>query len=211
MSINRKDFILRSLMTIIGITLLSFGAALSQTMNMGLDPFTALNTGASELLGFTLGNYQLVVNTLILVIVFFMKRSLIGWGTLYNMVLVGYQIEFFTGLLSGFTEGLDLSFMVRILITMAAIAIFTLGVAIYTEPDIGTAPYDAVAPILVDKTGWDYKYCRIAQDVVVVLGAWVLGGPVGISTFITGFMAGPLIKFFSNKVSKPILSRFVEA
>lgn len=210
MSINWKDFLLRSSMTIAGIVLLSFGAAVSQTMNMGLDPFTALNTGASELLGFTLGNYQLVVNTLILIVVFFMKRSLIGWGTLYNMVLVGYLIEFFIGLLSGMTDGMDLSFIFRILITVGAIAIFTLGVAIYTEPDLGAAPYDAVAPIIVDKTGWDYKYSRIAQDLLVVVGAWLLGGPVGVSTFITGFMAGPLIKFFSNKVSKPFLERFVE-
>lgn len=210
MSINWKDFILRSLMAIIGITLVSFGAALSQTMSMGLDPFTALNTGASELLGFSLGNYQVVVNTLILVVVFFMKRSLIGWGTFYNMILVGYQIEFFTGLLGGMTEGMDLSFMIRILVTVVAIAIFTLGVAIYTEPDLGAAPYDAIAPILVDKTGWDYKYCRIAQDLLIILGAWLVGGPIGASTFITGFMAGPLIKFFSSKVSKPLLERFVE-
>src|SRR5690625_5488150 len=95
MSINWKDFLLRSIISILGITFISFGAALSETMNMGLDPFTALNRGASDLLGYSLGNYQLVVNLIILAIVFFVKRDLIGWGTIYNMVLVGYQVNFF--------------------------------------------------------------------------------------------------------------------
>ena len=70
MSINWKDFSLRSLVSIVGITFLSIGAALSETINMGVDPFTALNRGASALLGFSLGNYQLVVNLVILAIVF---------------------------------------------------------------------------------------------------------------------------------------------
>ncbi len=51
MSINWKDFIIRSLTSIVGITFISIGAALSETMDMGLDPFTALNRGASSLLG----------------------------------------------------------------------------------------------------------------------------------------------------------------
>jgi len=102
MSIDWKDFLLRSITSIIGITFISFGSALSESMNMGLDPFTALNRGASELLGFSLGNYQLVVNLIILAIVFFMQRSLIGWGTIYNMVLIGYQVQFFTSTFRNF-------------------------------------------------------------------------------------------------------------
>lgn len=204
MSIKWKNFLMHSLTSIVGITLISFGSALSESMDMGLDPFTALNRGVSSLLGFSLGNYQLIVNLIILAIVFFVQRSLIGWGTVYNMILVGYQVDFFTSLFENFFAIEEMSFVIRILITMIAILIFTLGVAIYMDAELGVSPYDAIAPLITDKTGWNYSPVRIMQDLVVVLTAFFVGGPVGISTIITGFFAGPLISFFSNNVSKPL-------
>ncbi|WP_062532294.1 YczE/YyaS/YitT family protein [Jeotgalibaca dankookensis] len=202
-----KKFLLGSLVSIIGITLISFGAALSESMNMGLDPFTAINRGASSLLGFSLGNFQLGVNLVILAIVFFMKKSLIGWGTIYNMVLVGYQVEFFNNLFGNFFTVEEMSLVIRIIITIAAIAIFAFGVAIYMDTELGVSPYDAITPLITDRTGWSYTPVRVAQDLIIVVGAYFLGGPVGIATIITGFFAGPLISFFSEKVSQPIIKK----
>ena len=202
-----KKFLLGSLVSIIGITLISFGAALSESMNMGLDPFTAINRGASSLLGFSLGNFQLGVNLVILAIVFFMKKSLIGWGTIYNMVLVGYQVEFFNNLFGNFFTVEEMSLVIRIVITVAAIAVFAFGVAIYMDTELGVSPYDAITPLINDRTGWSYTPVRVAQDLVIVAGAYFLEGPVGIATIITGFFAGPLISFFSEKVSQPIIKK----
>jgi uncharacterized membrane protein YczE len=209
-SINGKEFIWKALMSLIGITLISFGAALSQTMNMGLDPFTAINTGASELLGFTLGNYQLFVNAAILAIILFFDRKIIGWGTIFNLVLVGYMIEFFISMLESFIDPTQFAFIVQLLITVVAILIFTFGVALYMDADLGVSPYDAIAPVITDRVSASYKTVRMIQDIVVVITAWILGGPVGVSTFITGFLAGPLIDFFSNRFTRK-LSDKVEA
>ena len=49
----------------------------------------------------------------------------------------------------------------------------------------GVSPYDAIAPLIVDKTGWEYTPVRIGQDVLVVITAYLLKGPVGISTAMT--------------------------
>lgn len=209
-SINGKEFIWKALMSLIGITLISFGAALSQTMNMGLDPFTAINAGASELLGFTLGNYQLFVNAAILAIILFFDRKIIGWGTIFNLVLVGYMIEFFISMLESFIDPTQFAFIVQLLITVVAILIFTFGVALYMDADLGVSPYDAIAPVITDRVSASYKTVRMIQDIVVVITAWILGGPVGVSTFITGFLAGPLIDFFSNRFTRK-LSDKVEA
>lgn len=209
-SINGKEFIWKALMSLIGISLISFGTALSQTMNMGLDPFTAINAGASELLGFTLGNYQLFVNAAILAIILFFDRKIIGWGTIFNLVLVGYMIEFFISMLESFIDPTQFAFIVQLLITVVAILIFTFGVALYMDADLGVSPYDAIAPVITDRVSASYKTVRMIQDIVVVITAWILGGPVGVSTFITGFLAGPLIDFFSNRFTSK-LSDKVEA
>lgn len=202
---NWKKFFLRAAASILGITFISFGAALSESMDMGLDPFTAMNRGTSDLLGFSLGSYQLILNLVILAIVFFMKRSLIGWGTIFNMVLVGYQVDFFKSIFDNFFAVEEMSFVIRILITIAAILVFTFGVAVYMDAELGVSPYDAIAPLIVDRAGWKYTPVRIAQDLIVVIVALLVGGPVGVSTFITGFFAGPLISFFSKKITKPAM------
>lgn len=101
-----------------------------------LDPFTALNRGASSFLGLSLGNYQLMINIIILVVVFFMKRSLIGWGTIYNMVLIGCQVNFFHSIFGSYFTVEEMGLMVRSLIALIAIAIFALGVAIYMDIDL---------------------------------------------------------------------------
>lgn len=207
MSKNWKDFTLRSFISIMGVVLLSFGAALSESMNMGLDPFTALNRGASSLLGFSLGNYQLVLNFIILALVFFLKRSLIGWGTIYNMVLVGYLVNIFKSLFDNFFDADSMSLAIRLLITVVAILFFTFGAALYMDTELGHSPYDAIAPVITDRTGWSYTPVRLGQDLLVVLGAYLLSGPVGISTIITGFFAGPLITFFSKNASKPLIEK----
>lgn len=209
-SFNWKEFLWKTLMSLLGITLISFGSALSQSMDMGLDPFTALNTGASELLGFSLGNYQLFVNAVILAIILFFDRKIIGWGTIYNLVLVGYMIEFFTGMLESMVDPSQMAFVVQILITIVAILIFTFGVALYMDADLGVSPYDAIAPVIRDRVSASYKTVRVIQDVIVVAVAWMIGGPVGISTFITGFMAGPLIDFYSNRFTGKISEKIEE-
>ncbi len=209
-SINGKEFIWKALMSLIGISLISFGAALSQTMNMGLDPFTAINTGASELLGFTLGNYQLFVNAAILAIILFFDRKIIGWGTIFNFVLVGYMIEFFISMLESFIDPTQFAFIVQLLITVVAILIFTFGVALYMDADLGVSPYDAIAPVITDRVSASYKTVRMIQDIIVVITAWILGGPVGVSTFITGFLAGPLIDFFSNRFTSKLSDKVEE-
>lgn len=209
-SINGKEFIWKALMSLIGITLISFGSALSQTMNMGLDPFTAINTGASELLGFTLGNYQLFVNAAILAIILFFDRKIIGWGTIFNLVLVGYMIEFFISMLESFIDPTQFAFIVQLLITVVAILIFTFGVALYMDADLGVSPYDAIAPVITDRVSASYKTVRMIQDIIVVITAWILGGPVGVSTFITGFLAGPLIDFFSNRFTSKLSDKVEE-
>ena len=143
----------------------------------------------------------------ILAIILFFDRKIIGWGTIFNLVLVGYMIEFFISMLESFIDPTQFAFIVQLLITVVAILIFTFGVALYMDADLGVSPYDAIAPVITDRVSASYKTVRMIQDIIVVITAWILGGPVGVSTFITGFLAGPLIDFFSNRFTRKLTDK----
>lgn len=202
--LNAKQFILRSLMIVVGMVLLGFGSALSMQMGMGLDPFTAFNTGIATLFNISLGAVSMIINALITVFIFIFKRSRIGLGTIYTIFFIGYIIEYFIVFLDRTLDPSDFHIVLRIVITIIAIAIFTFGVSMIMDANLGISPYDAVTPMIVDYTPWHFIPVRISQDALVILIAILLDGPVGIATFITGFLAGPFIEFFSIRVTQKI-------
>src|SRR5699024_11974099 len=64
------------------------------SLHDALPIFTRMNLGISGFLQMSFGTWQLIMNAVILVIVFFTVRQCIGAGTIVNMVCVGYGADF---------------------------------------------------------------------------------------------------------------------
>lgn len=193
----------RALMSLVGITILSLGTAFLRGGQVGLDPFTATNMGASHLVGLSLGVFQLIVNFVIFIFVLLADRSKIGLGTVFNMVLVGFEIQWFSaGYRSIFGTGVNPLIIIADLVI--GLLLFTLGASLYMGADLGVAPYDAIAPILSNRFHTQYRTMRIAQDVLFMLLGFFLRGPVSYGTIIVAFFTGPLITFWDHHVSLPM-------
>ncbi|WP_261806504.1 YczE/YyaS/YitT family protein [Lapidilactobacillus luobeiensis] len=198
-----KNYFWRSLMSFIGVTIQAIGATLLLIADLGMDPYSATNVGLAKLFQISLGTYQLSVNFVILIFVFIMARKLIGTGTIFNMVLIGYYIQLFNWLYKLILPG-PTTLITKILVAVIGLLIFTFGVAAYITADTGVAPYDAITPILVTLTHGKYRIIRITQDVLFTLGAYFVGGPVGIVTIIVAFFTGPLIVFWDQRLQSLI-------
>lgn len=198
-----SNLVWRTLMSFVGITILSLGTAFLRGGQVGLDPFTATNTGISGHLNLSLGVYQLLANAVIFIFILVMDRHKIGIGTLLNMVLVGFEVQWFIALYQQiFGTRTNLIIVVSNLII--GLVLFTLGASMYMGADLGVAPYDAIAPILSDRLHTQYRTIRIAQDILFMVVAFFVGGPVGVGTVIVAFFTGPLITFWDNHVSLPM-------
>ena len=62
---------------------------------LGTDPCSFMNKAISLKIGMLFGTWQLIINAVMLIIVIFWDRSSLGFGTVFNMVLVGYYVDFF--------------------------------------------------------------------------------------------------------------------
>ena len=80
---------MRGLAVVIGIFMVGIAVGFFKFVEMGADPFTAMNTGISSCAGMQFGTLQLIVNAAILVLVFMFKKQFIGFGTIFNMIFVG--------------------------------------------------------------------------------------------------------------------------
>ena len=73
-----KEWTKSFFMMIIAVILMGMCVAMLVLSDMGTDPYSAMNYGISARLGMTFGNYQLISNLVLLVLVVIFERKLIG-------------------------------------------------------------------------------------------------------------------------------------
>jgi uncharacterized protein len=200
----------RAFWALVGVAVLGLGAAVLRVAQVGVDPYTAANIGISNTIGLDLGTYQLISNAVLLIPIVMFGRMYIGVGSVINMVMTGYFIQWFSDLLSPLVPS-DPTRLVQAVMFLVGIALFAAGASMYMTAALGNSPYDAIAPIIVDHTGLPYRVVRVAQDLVFVVLALAFHGQVGIGTVMTAFFAGPLIDFFTEKVNKPLMKKDLAA
>ena len=126
------------------------------------------------------------------------------------MVLVGFEIQWFTTIYHQLF-GYRTTFSIVATDTLIGLILFTLGASLYMAPDLGAAPYDTIAPIITQRTKLSYRTARITQDVLFMVAAVIVGGPVGFGTIIVAFFTGPLISWWNDHVSNPMVKTINDA
>ncbi len=206
----------RVFMMITGILFICICVGSYRLSGFGVDAFTCMNLGISGYLGMVFGTWQLLVNAVILVWVFFTVRHCIGAGTIVNMVCVGYGADLICWLFQDVWQ-VEMTLPLRIIALLLGCLFAGMGVAFYMAAEMGIAPYDSVALIIekMTKGKIPFQYARVASDVTVVLvGAafclmagndlWMI---LGVGTICNAFLNGPLIQFFRTHVAEPLMNR----
>lgn len=156
-------FVRRIIMMLAGILFISLSVGLYRLSGFGVDAFTCMNLGISGYLNMQFGTWQLIMNAVILVILFFQGREYIGAGTIVNMVFVGYGADFFCWMVQDLAH-MEMSFSLRIGALVLGCLFASLGVAFYMVAEMGMSPYDSVAVLLEKLTHGKipFQYARVA-------------------------------------------------
>mgnify|MGYP000060885040 FL=1 len=92
---QKKHFWTRLILVIAAVILMGFALSWLLLVDLGTDPCTLLNQTISTRLGISIGNWQALFNTVLLIFVIIFGGRNLGFGTLANMFLVGYSIVLF--------------------------------------------------------------------------------------------------------------------
>ena len=183
------------------VFMMGFTLSVLIIIGWGTDPASFMNLNIAAATGLSLGNTQVIVYSIMLIFTLIFGAEKIGFGTLANMIFIGYIADFFCWVWekSGFTA---------ILFFVLTIIVFVIVASIYINAQLGTAPYDALPSIIssgIQKV--PFFIIRILFDFSAIgiglLAAW-LGGK-GIQGSVIGsvcmsVMLGPVI----SVVSKPL-------
>ena len=211
MSANLRDLAGRLLRPRMGrrlaaltLSLVVIGAcvAVFKTVGFGTDPCSTFTLGVSAHTGVSFGTCQLLFNLLMFIPVFRYDVSRMGIGTIGNMVGIGYIADLCMELMRPLIPAEGLSMTVRVVMFALSMVGFLIAAAFYMVVDLGVAPYDAIPQLIAARAKrWSYRRVRMLWDISVLSAGFLLGSTVGMTTVITGFCLGPVIVFFSDRVS----------
>ena len=178
--------------------------------DLGTDPCTFMNRSIAAKIGWSFGNWQLCINICMILLVLLLKRSLIGFGTLFNMVLIGYYADFFCWLFRKFIPAKVFTEpMWRWPVFLVTLAGFILSAAVYITADMGVSPYDGL-PIILTENVRQHRpeipsmVIRIAWDAAAILVGILAGGKPIIGIVLMALFLGPaitLVRKFGEKRS----------
>ncbi|MDE7332829.1 MAG: hypothetical protein K2O16_11475 [Lachnospiraceae bacterium] len=194
---------------LVGILFIGMCVASYRMSGFGVDAFSCMNLGISGFLKISFGTWQLILNAVLLVIVWFTVRHFIGLGTIVNMVLVGYTADFLCWLFLNQFH-LSVTMPLRVVFLLIGTLLASLGCACYMIADMGIAPYDSVAFIITKytKEKFSFRFARVMSDITVILvgvtfclmaknSIWEI---VGLGTIVNACCNGPLIQFFRDRI-----------
>ena len=210
---HAKDPLLkrRIALALVGMLLAGVSVGIFKRAFFGVDPFQCFCGGLANVIPISFGTLYMLINAALLVVVFFLDKHYIGISTFINLFLLGYVAEFTEKGLAALLG--EQGLFGRIILLIVAIVLTCIAAALYYTADLGVSTYDAIPlhiadtkPKLFGKVV-PFRFIRIVSDLICTLIGFLLGLMPGIGTVITALFMGPLITFFRQRLSDPLLNR----
>ena len=207
----------RVVMCVLGVLLSGVAVSFFKSAIFGVDPFQALMSGLDALIPIPYGTLYVIVNAVLLMFSLVFDRKRIGLGTLINLFLLGYVVQFGVDVIAAAAPNPAL--WLRIMYLAVGVLIACLAGSLYFTADMGVSTYDAIALIITGTWGiGQFRYVRIITDFAcVALGVILfllsggktagLAAVVGAGTIISAFMMGPMIDYFNVHLFGPMLGK----
>jgi len=203
---NKKLFIKRILMTVFGVLVLGVAVGFLDYSDFGLDPFQTFAHGVGLHVPLQFGTTYMIISIIEIIVIFIVDRKKIGLGTLINLFLLGYVVDYSAKLIKIVFDGFGGGMVFRIISMVIGIVLLCFCAAVYFSADMGVSTHDAVSLIISEKQNKiKYSWLRVINDLLCVLIGFLLGQKFGVGTIISGFFTGPLIAFFRKHVSDPMV------
>ena len=182
--------LLRLMKLILGLFLCSFGIIVMIRGGVGYSPWEVFHVGIAKIMGLSLGKITIGVGFVIVSLVFLMGEKL-GLGTLANMILIGFFIDWidsfhFIPAAGNTGVGVGMFFV--------GMVVAAFGTYLYIASGFGAGPRDSLMVAVTRRTHLPVGVCRAMIEVSVTVLGYFLGGMVGIGTILCALLLGPMLQ-----------------
>lgn len=192
------------LLSFCSVILMGISLAFLKCVDFGTDPYSYMNFAISNTIGWSMGNWQFLLNILLFLPVLIWGREQIGMGTLFIMVLMGYTVDGTMWLLDLVAfPPLMANPVIRWSTMFVALAAFILTAAIYLACGQGSSPFDALSIVIAHKfPKVPFTVVRLVYDTVATLIGFAFGGKLGVVTVLMVIFLGIAVDLVAKIVFK---------
>lgn len=201
-----RSIAVRVVVIMVGVFITAYGAAAFITAVLGSDPVTAFVQGLGKVTGLSFGNAMNVFNAAFFVVVLILNWRTIGIGTVLYTFTLGTFADIFIRWINA-AIGLEPSMGFRIGLIVTGTIALGIGLGLYQAAGLGAGPSDAFNQIMARKLKLQLRWWRIIFDVIMVVGALIMGGIVHAGTLVGMFLVGPVLGPVFNKMS-PVVNKW---
>ena len=170
--------------------LFCFGAGIACFVhsNLGVPPWDVLHQGISEKTDIKMGTVIIIVGV-VLLLAWIPLRMKPGIGTIMNAIQIGLVENVMEDLLP------DSDFLLaRVAYLAAGMLFIAFGSGLYIGAELGSGPRDGLMLGLNKRFGISIRLARTTVEIVVLVVGLILGGSLGLGTFVFAFGIGPLVQ-----------------
>jgi len=186
---NLKEILFIFPKLIIGLFVCGLGIVIMLLSSIGLNPWGTLNAGLVNVSSISFGQWSQIIGLLIILLTMFLK-VIPGIATILNMYIIGVFMDII--LESGLIHSPE-TIILQVLMNLAGLFIFSLGVYLYLSCGLGAGPRDGLMIVLMRITGKSVTVIKTSLEVTVTLLGILLGGPLGVGTVMAAFIGGKML------------------
>lgn len=185
-----------------GLMILSLGVSFTILSGLGAGAWDALNVGLSNLVGFTVGTWVIIIGLLLILINALLLKKKPEFIAMITVIIIGYFIDFW--LIIVFPDFYPEAFLIKFMVLLSGVVLMGFGIATYLQGKFAVVPIDRLMMALQFRLKVNLMVGKTIGEVTALIFAFIVGGPIGIGTLIVTFSIGPLIQVFF-----PYLEKFV--
>lgn len=198
-----KEWAVRLCIMLVALFIAQIGISLFLLSVLGAEPYTVYAQGLSRVFGLSVGMCHMTFTGILLATFVFIARDYILPGTVICSFFSGLFLDLVLLFMGGVISP-DASLGVRLVASLAGTCISAAGLALLIRADGGLGANDLLPIVLSDKLRIQYRWVKIAADVVFTTVGFFLGGVVGIGTLFSVLLVGPVAQWLF-----PVMNRVV--
>lgn len=174
---------------LIAFVIIAYGIVQMKNVNIGMSSWETLHLGIHFKTGIDYGKATQLIGLVIIVFSVFLKIHP-GIGTIMNMYFIGLFVD----VIDKYNVVIiPENIILKIIVLFWGNIVFCYGVYSYLKFEMGAGPRDGLLVGLVKITGTSVKYIKTILEITVLIIGFLLGGTIGIGTFVVTFSGGYIL------------------
>lgn len=179
---------------ITGLLCLTLGIVLTIKSDLGTSPFDALLVGLFQNFGLTIGSWEFVMGSTMVLINAVLTRQYPEYLALVTTFLTGACIDFWLYAIGN--SMISDVFFYKTIYIVTGLLLGSLGISLYIQSNFALMPMDRMMLVIQELTGWSITVSRAVMSIALLIIAYLLNGPIGIGTVCSALFMGKFISFF---------------